>query len=172
MPHVQSRCEISNGRPSFSFQAFDLSSDVVVWRFAQRLPQSDLQSHEAAHRHVEEDLPHVPQFVQVHVGQADECKRQEGLAVPPHGEIGKQVALQGEKDRRAQSEYNTVGATLAGDKFPPLSSFTRQWVCSVSEKSRLITLFAPVSLPICSASFTIRGCTKGADENVLEEVPG
>ena len=68
-------------------------SDVVVWRFAQRLPQSDLQGHERPHGHVEQDLPHVPQFIQIHVGQADERKRQEGLTIPPHREVGKEVAL-------------------------------------------------------------------------------
>lgn len=69
-------------------------SDVVVGGFALRLPQSDLQGHKSPHGHVEKDLPHVPQFIQIHVGQADECKGQEGLTVPPHGEVGKQVALQ------------------------------------------------------------------------------
>ena len=44
---------------------------------------------------MEEDLPHVPQFIQIHVGQTDECKCQEGFTVPPHGEVGKQVALKG-----------------------------------------------------------------------------
>lgn len=67
---------------SFEFQIFFLS-DIVVRCFAQRLPQSDLQGHEGAHRHVKEDLPDVPQFVQIHVGKTDECKGQEGLAVPP-----------------------------------------------------------------------------------------
>lgn len=75
-------------------------SDVVVRRFAQRLPQSDLQGHEAPHGHMEEDLPHVPQFKQIHVGQTDECKRQEGLTVPPDREVGKQVALKGKRQRR------------------------------------------------------------------------
>lgn len=69
-------------------------SDVVVGGFTQRLPQSYLQGHKSPHGHVEEDLPHVPQFIQIHVGQADECKGEEGFAVPPHGEVGKQVALQ------------------------------------------------------------------------------
>lgn len=71
----------------------EVLSDVVVGGFAQRLPQSYLQGHESPHGHVEEDLPHVPQFIQVHVGQADECKGQEGFTAPPHGEVGKQVAL-------------------------------------------------------------------------------
>ncbi len=70
-------------------------SDVVVWCFSQWLPQSDLQGHEGPHRHMEEDLPHVPQFIQIHVGQTDECKRQEGLTVSPDREVGKQVALKG-----------------------------------------------------------------------------
>lgn len=77
--------------PTFCFL-----SDVVVWSLSQRLPESDLEGHDGAHRHVEEDLPHVPQLVQVHVGQADERKGQEGLAVPPHGEVDKQVALERE----------------------------------------------------------------------------
>lgn len=59
-------------------------SDIVVWSFSQWLPQSYLQRHEGPHSHMEEDLPNVPQFIQIHVGQTDECKRQEGLAVPPH----------------------------------------------------------------------------------------
>lgn len=80
--------------------SFKVSSDIVIWRFSQRLPQSDLQGHEGPHRHMEEDLPHVPQFVQIHVGKTDECKRQEGLTVPPHREVGKQVALKGEGQRR------------------------------------------------------------------------
>ena len=74
-------------------------SDVVVRCFALRLSQFYLQGHEGAHGHMEEDLPHVPQFVQIHVGQTDECKRQEGLTVPPHREVGKQVALKGERRR-------------------------------------------------------------------------
>lgn len=32
---------------------------------------------------MEEDLPHVPQFIEIHVGQTDEGEGQEGLAVPP-----------------------------------------------------------------------------------------
>lgn len=76
-----------------------LSSDVVVRGFTLRLPQSDLQGHEAPHGHVEEDLPHVPQFIQIHVGQADERKGQEGFTVPPHGEVGEQVALQWRQTR-------------------------------------------------------------------------
>lgn len=74
-------------------------SDIVVRCFAERLPQSDLQGHEGAHRHVKQDLPDVPQFVQIHVGKTDECKGQEGLAVPPDWEVGKQVALKGERQR-------------------------------------------------------------------------
>lgn len=72
-------------------------SDIVVRSFALRLPESDLQRHEGCHRHVEQDLPHVPQFIQIHVGQADECKRQDGLTVPPDGEVGEQEALEGEE---------------------------------------------------------------------------
>lgn len=68
-------------------------SDIVVRRFAQRLPQSDLQGHEGPDCNMEEDLPHVPQFIQIHVGQTDQCKRQEGFTVPPDREVGKQVAL-------------------------------------------------------------------------------
>lgn len=79
---------------SFFLLHLEVLSDVVVRGFTQRLPQSDLQGHESPHGHVEEDLPHVPQFIQIHVGQADECKGQEGFTVPPHGEVGKQVALQ------------------------------------------------------------------------------
>lgn len=89
---------MSDRRSSFPSR-FNVSSDIVVWGFSQRLPQSYLQRHEGRHRHVEEDLPHVPQFVQIHVGQTDECKRQEGLTVPPHREVGKQVALKGGQRR-------------------------------------------------------------------------
>lgn len=70
-------------QPALSFEFKGLLSDIVVWCFAQRLPQSDLQGHEGAHGHVKENLPDVPQFVQIHVGQADECEGQEGLTVPP-----------------------------------------------------------------------------------------
>lgn len=80
--------------------AVGLSSDVVVRGFSQWLSESDLQGHEGPHGHMEEDLPHVSQFIQVHVGQTDECKRQEGLAVPPDGEVGKKVTLGGGGRRR------------------------------------------------------------------------
>lgn len=43
---------------------------------------------------MKKDLPHVPQFVQIHVGQTDESERQEGLTVPPNREVGEQVTLQ------------------------------------------------------------------------------
>lgn len=74
-----------------------LLSDIVVWSFSQWLPQSYLQRHEGPHGHMEEDLPNIPQFIQIHVGQTDECQRQEGFTVPPHREIGKQVALERSK---------------------------------------------------------------------------
>lgn len=54
---------------------------------------------------MEEDLPNVPQFIQIHVGQTDERKRQEGLAVPPDGEVGEQVALK-EKRREIKLMLN------------------------------------------------------------------
>lgn len=97
--HFQGTCKTSDRRSNCPL-CFKFLSDVVVWRFSQRLPQSDLQGHEGSDCHMEEDLPHVSQFIQIHVGQADECKCQEGLTVPPHRVVGKQVALQGEGQRR------------------------------------------------------------------------
>lgn len=73
-------------------------SDVVVRSFALEQAQADLKRDEGAHCHMKEDLPHVAQFVQVHIAQADEGKRQEGLDVPPHRVVGKQVTL--ERERR------------------------------------------------------------------------
>ena len=84
---------------------FKFLSDIIVWRFSQRLPQSDLQGHEGPHCHMEEDLPHVSQFIQIHVGQTDECKCQEGLTVPPHREVGKQVALKREGQENSNAAH-------------------------------------------------------------------
>lgn len=89
---------------------FKLLSDIIVWCFAQRLPQSDLQGHEGSHSHMEENLPHVPQFIQIHVGQTDECKRQEGLTVSPDRVVCKQVALKEEWQRRIWKLRTSLGA--------------------------------------------------------------
>lgn len=66
---------------------------------------------------MEEDLPHVSQFIQIHVGQTDECKRQEGLTVPPHREVGKQVALKGEGQKNLNATH-FVRLTLTGHYCP------------------------------------------------------
>lgn len=97
--HFQVMCETSDWR-SVCPLCLQFLSDVVVRRFSQRLPQFDLHGHEGPHGHMEEDLPHVSQFIKIHVGQTDECKRQEGLTVPPDREVGKQVALKEEWQRR------------------------------------------------------------------------
>lgn len=90
--HFQGVCETSDRR-SVCPLCLKFLSDVVVWCFSQWLSKSDLQGHEGPHRHMEEDLPHVSQFIQIHVGQTDQCKCQEGLTVPPDREVCKQVAL-------------------------------------------------------------------------------
>lgn len=51
-------------------------SDVVVRSFALWLSQVDLQCDERSHRHMEEDLPHVTKFIQIHVTEADHSKGQ------------------------------------------------------------------------------------------------
>lgn len=56
---------------------------------------------------MKKDLPHVPQFVQIHVGQTDESERQEGLTVPPNREVGEQVTLI-KTGRGAQEKGNHV----------------------------------------------------------------
>lgn len=53
---------------------------------------------------MEEDLPHVPQLIQVHVGQTDQGQGQERLTVPPHREVRKQGTLKGEKGRDGVKE--------------------------------------------------------------------
>lgn len=65
--------ETSDSRSSFPLY-FTVLSHIIVRRFSKRLPQFYLQGHEGPHCHVEEDLPHVSQFIQIHVGQTDECK--------------------------------------------------------------------------------------------------
>lgn len=97
--YFQSICERSDRR-SICPSSLKFVLDIIVWCFAQRLPQSDLQGHEGPHCHMEKNLPHVPQFIQIHVGQTDECECQEGLTVPPDGVVCKQVALKGERQRR------------------------------------------------------------------------
>lgn len=71
--HFQGMLTHLTWRSSFPLY-FKVLSDIVVRRFSQRLPQSYLQGHEGPHCHVEENLPHVSQFIQIHVGQTDECK--------------------------------------------------------------------------------------------------
>lgn len=61
---------------------------------------------------MEQNLPHVSQLIQIHVGEADEREGQERLTVPPHGEVRKQVALI-DTGRGAQEEGNHVIKVLA-----------------------------------------------------------
>lgn len=42
---------------------------------------------------MEEELPQVAQFIQVHVTQADQPKSQEGFGIPPACVVHKQVTL-------------------------------------------------------------------------------
>lgn len=86
-------------------------SDVVVRGFALEQAQADLKRDESRHRHMEEDLPHVAQFVQVHVAQADEGKGQEGLDVPPWRVVGKQVTLQRERRGDENVTWGKGGVT-------------------------------------------------------------
>lgn len=46
---------------------------------------------------MEEELPQVAQFIQVHVTQADQPKSQEGFGIPPACVVHKQVTLPGNK---------------------------------------------------------------------------
>lgn len=62
---------------------------------------------------MEEDLPYVPQFIKIHVGQTDECERQEGFTVPPHREVGEQVAL---KENGREFECCTLQMSVAEDR--------------------------------------------------------
>lgn len=160
---TESRCLVFCFLSLFCFQYFQTTgpfilwvsdlflSDIVVRCFAERLPQSDLQGHEGAHRHVKEDLPDVPQFVQIHVGKTDECKGQEGLAVPPDWEVGKQVALKGERERERCADHMTGGNVF-------------------HKKSHLISLCPSLCLPVCGDPFSIRSCTKKAEQILLEKV--
>lgn len=106
---------------------------------------------------MKEDLPHVPQFIQIHVGQTDERKCQEGLAVPPDGEVGKQVTLKSKK-----AEKNLNSAHFVGHVF------------IIIVPQRAISLFSKkeISLPQCGPPFRVKRGTKGADEHFLETVKG
>lgn len=46
---------------------------------------------------MEEELPQVAQFIQVHVTQADQPKSQEGFSIPPARVVHKEVTLSGNK---------------------------------------------------------------------------
>lgn len=72
-------------------------SDVVIRGLSLGLSQSDLQGRKSSHSHMEEELPKVAQFIQVHVTQADQAKSQEGFGIPPACVVHKQVTLSGKK---------------------------------------------------------------------------
>jgi hypothetical protein len=59
---------------------------------------------------MEEDLPHVPQFIKVHVGQTDQGEGQERLTVPPHREVREQGTLKRGRERERWSERPTPGS--------------------------------------------------------------
>lgn len=88
---------------------------------------------------MEEDLPNVPQFIQVHVGQTDERKRQEGLAVPPDGEVDKQVALK-------ETGSHQINAEQTGQR--PLMRLWKQTLC---DGSVLSTKLCASILPLGAA---------------------
>lgn len=46
-------------------------SDIMVRSLALGLPQPDLQRNKCSHSHMEEKLPEVAQFVEIHVAQTD-----------------------------------------------------------------------------------------------------
>lgn len=166
-PPRRSRLEVSFFFSPSCCNFWRSSSDVVVRGFTLRLPQSDLQGGEARHGHVEEDLPHVPQFMQIHVGQADERKGQEGFTAPPHGGVGEQVALQWRQTpvgKRAKRKLISSWLVFHGS----ISRLGRYEIRSDNFSSSA----AAAGLLTNTAPFSIRRRTKGADENALEAAAG